>query len=86
MFESFYEKFGISHVFSTPETSQYNRVVERKKRTLQEIARVILNSKRLICRLWAEVVNIAYYIINRVHIRQCLNKTPYEILKGKNRT
>ncbi|KAK0577488.1 hypothetical protein LWI29_033847 [Acer saccharum] len=36
---------GISHEFSAPRTPQQNGVVERKNRVLQEMARVMLNSK-----------------------------------------
>ena len=32
---------------------------------------------------WAEAVNTECYVINRVNIRPKLNKTPYEVLKGK---
>ena len=38
-------KHGISHEFSTPKILQQNGVVERKNRTFQEMARVMLNSK-----------------------------------------
>ncbi|CAL1370846.1 unnamed protein product [Linum trigynum] len=33
--------------------------------------------------LWAEAVNTAWYVLNRTTIRKIINKTPYEILKGK---
>ena len=32
---------------------------------------------------WAEAVNTACYVLNRVNIRAKTNKTPYELLKGK---
>ncbi|PKU72109.1 Retrovirus-related Pol polyprotein from transposon TNT 1-94 [Dendrobium catenatum] len=32
---------------------------------------------------WAEAVNTACYVLNRVNIRSKLNKTPYELLKGR---
>ena len=47
IFVKFCDKDGIAHEFSTPKTPQQNGVVERKNRTLQEIARVMLNSKKL---------------------------------------
>jgi len=37
-FKSFYEKNGIFQNFSSPRTPQQNGVVERKNRTLQEMA------------------------------------------------
>ena len=83
IFSNFCNKHGIAHEFSAPKTPQQNGVVERKNRTLQEMARVILNSKKLSSRLWAEVVNTACYTINKVYLRPCTTKTPYEIWKGK---
>ena len=38
---------GIKHEFSSPITPQQNGVVERKNRTLQESARVMLHAKHL---------------------------------------
>ena len=32
---------------------------------------------------WAEAMNTACYVLNRVNIRAKSNKTPYELLKGK---
>ena len=82
-FTNFYNKHGITHEFSAPKTLQQNGVVERKNRTLQEIAQVMLNSKKLSSRLWAEAVNSVCYTINMVYLRPGTTKTPYEIWKGK---
>ena len=43
-FDNFYNKHGIRHEFSAPKTPQHNGVVERKNRTLQEMARVMLKA------------------------------------------
>jgi len=51
VFADFYNKHGIAHEFSAPKTPQQNGVVERKNRTIQEMARVMLNSKKLSFRL-----------------------------------
>jgi transposase InsO family protein len=45
---------GIKHEFSSPMTPQQNGVVERKNRTLQESARVMLHAKHLPYFFWAE--------------------------------
>ena len=58
-------------------------MVERKNRTLQEMARVMINSKKLSTRLWAEAINTACYTINRVYLRPGTHKTTYELWKGK---
>ncbi|KAG9442194.1 hypothetical protein H6P81_018048 [Aristolochia fimbriata] len=82
-FAQFCEKRGISHEFSAPKTPQQNGVVERKNRTLQEMARAMINAKNLPHKLWAEAVNTTCYISNRVHLRYLTHKTPYELWKGR---
>ena len=47
IFPDFCNEYGISHQFSSLKTPQRNGVVERKNRTLQEMVRVMLNSKKL---------------------------------------
>jgi len=46
-FESFCNKHDIKHNFSTPRTLQQNGVVERKNRSLEELARTLLNDYNL---------------------------------------
>ena len=79
IFAKFCDKHGIAHEFFAPKTPQQNGVVERKNRTFQEMARVMLNSKKLSTRLWVEAVSTSCYTINRVFLRQGTNKTSYEI-------
>ena len=74
---------GYRHEFSTPRTPQQNGVVERKNRTLQEMARSMINESNIPKYLWAEAVNTACYIINRVSIRPITKKTPYELWKNR---
>ena len=47
IYANFCDKYGIVHKFSTPKTPQQNGFIERKNRTLQEMAHVTLNSKKL---------------------------------------
>ena len=44
---------------------------------------MMLNSKKLSKRLWAEALNIAYYTINRVYLRPSTKKTRCELWKDK---
>lgn len=81
--EKFCNKNGFDHNFSAPRTPQQNGVVERKNRTLQEMARTMLNENDLPKYLWAEAVNTACYVSNRVYIRPQFNKTSYELWKGR---
>ncbi|CAI0435035.1 unnamed protein product [Linum tenue] len=82
-FETFCNDTGISHIFSAPRTPQQNGVVERKNRTIIECARTLLLEYNLPKYFWAEAVNTACHVINRVIVRKTLNKTPYELLKNK---
>ncbi|KAK2359506.1 putative mitochondrial protein [Trifolium repens] len=82
-FENFCEEHGILHEFSSPRTPQQNGVVERKNRSLQEMARTMMHENNLAKFFWAEAVNTACYIQNRIYIRPILNKTTYELFKGR---
>ena len=43
----------------------------------------MLNENSLPKYFWAETINIACYVLNRVLIRHNLNKTPYELWKNR---
>jgi hypothetical protein len=81
--EGFLEEEGIKHEFSSPYTPQQNGVVERKNRTLLDMARTMLDEYKTSDRFWAEAVNTACYTINRLYQHQILKKTSYELLTGK---
>jgi hypothetical protein len=86
-FEEFCNSYGIKQEFSSPITPQQNGVVEWKKnKVIQEMARVMIQSKNLAQHFWGEAVNTACHIINRVYLRPETNKTPYEIWWGKKPT
>ena len=85
-FGNFCDKNGITHNFSAPRTPQSNGVVERKNRTLQEMSRTMLNEQNIPQKFWCNAVDTSTYILNRVLIRPFLNKTPYELYKGKKPT
>jgi len=58
-------------------------VVERKNRSIEELARTILNDSALRKCFWVDAVSIACYMMNRVLIQPILKKTPYELLHGR---
>ena len=58
-------------------------MVERKNRSLEELARTILNDYALPKCFWADAVSTACYVMNRVLIRPILKKTSYELLNGR---
>ncbi|CAJ2637485.1 unnamed protein product [Trifolium pratense] len=82
-FEEFCEEHGIFLNFSAPRTPQQNGVVERKNRSLIELARTMLSDSNLPKYFWADAVSTACYVSNRVIIRPILKKTPYELFKGR---
>jgi hypothetical protein len=57
--------------------------VERKNRTLLDMARTMLDEYKTSDRFWAEAVNTACYAINRLYLHRILKKTSYELLTGK---
>ncbi|WVZ81506.1 hypothetical protein U9M48_028873 [Paspalum notatum var. saurae] len=82
-FENFCLDLGLEHQFSSPYTPPQNGVVERKKHTLVEMAWTMLDEHRTPRRFWAEAVNTACYIANRIFLRAFLEKTSYELRFGR---
>ncbi|GKA30408.1 ribonuclease H-like domain-containing protein [Tanacetum coccineum] len=76
-------KLGIKREFSVARTLQQNRVAERKNRTLIEAARTMLVDSKLPTTFWAEAVNTACYVQNRVLVIKPHNKIPYEPFLGR---
>ncbi|GJR31405.1 putative ribonuclease H-like domain-containing protein [Tanacetum coccineum] len=74
---------GIKREYSVARTPQQNGVAERKNRTLIEAARTMLADSLLPTVFWAEAVNTACYVLNRVLVTKPHNKTPYELIIGK---
>lgn len=74
---------GIAHNLSCPRTPQQNRVVECKNRVLEELVQTMINEISLFKYFWADAINTACHILNRVIVRYILEKAPYEILKGR---
>ncbi|WVZ63659.1 hypothetical protein U9M48_013273 [Paspalum notatum var. saurae] len=81
-FENFCRDLGLEHQFSSPYSPPQNGVVERKNRTLVEMARTMLDEHRTPRHFWAEAVNTACYIANRIFLRAFLGKTLYELRFG----
>ena len=63
-FEEFCKKYGIAWQKTTPYTPQQNGFAERMNITLMEKARSMLSGTGLGQELWAEVVEIACYLVN----------------------
>nr|GEV38853.1 hypothetical protein [Tanacetum cinerariifolium] len=79
----FCEMKGIKRKFSVARTLQQNGVAEMKNKTLIEAARTMLANLKLPTTFWAEVVNTACYVQNRVLVIKPHNKTPYKLFLGR---
>ncbi|GJZ07361.1 putative ribonuclease H-like domain-containing protein [Tanacetum coccineum] len=82
----FCEMKGILRQFSVARTPQQNEVAKRRNRTLIEAARTMLADSKLLTTFWAEAVNTACYVQNRVLVVKPHNKTPYERFHGRTPT
>ncbi|GJX96448.1 putative ribonuclease H-like domain-containing protein [Tanacetum coccineum] len=79
----FCEMKGIKREFSVARTPQQNGVAKKKNRTLIEAAKTMLADLKLPTTFWAEAVNTACYVQNRVLVIKPHNKTPYELFNGR---
>jgi transposase InsO family protein len=82
-FEIFCHDLGLEHQFSSLYTPPQNGVVEMKNKTLCEMARTMLDEHRTPRRFWAEAVNTACYLSNRIFLRVHKKKTCYELMHGR---
>ncbi|KAK2451921.1 putative mitochondrial protein [Trifolium repens] len=85
-FNEFCSTEGIKHEYSSPITPQQNGIVERKNRMIQESARVMLHAKNIPYHFWAEAMNTACYVHNRVTLRKGTTSTLYELWKDRKPT
>ncbi|KAJ9539173.1 hypothetical protein OSB04_031906 [Centaurea solstitialis] len=81
--EAYLTSVGISHNFSGAYTPQQNGVVERRNRTLVEVARTMLAYSGLPLTFWAEAVSTACFTQNRTIITKRFKKTPYHIINRR---
>ncbi|GKD33122.1 putative ribonuclease H-like domain-containing protein [Tanacetum coccineum] len=77
------EMKGIKREFSVARNPQQNGVAEKKNRTLIEAARTMLAVSKLPTTFWADAINTACYVQNRVLVIKPHNKTPYEPFLGR---
>jgi hypothetical protein len=62
---------------------QQNGVVERKNRTLVEMARTMLDEHRTPRCFWTDAISTVCYISNRIFLRKILYLTPFELHFGR---
>ena len=78
-FSNFLIENGIRRQFTCRYTPQQNGVAERKNRVIVEVARSMLNEKKMPHSFWADVVSIVVYLINRCPTAGIHALTPEEI-------
>ncbi|GJT98820.1 retrovirus-related pol polyprotein from transposon TNT 1-94 [Tanacetum coccineum] len=81
--KEYFDKVGISHQYSSVRTPHQNGVVERRNRTLVEAVRTMLIFFLCSVILMAEAIATACYTQNRSIIHCRFNKTPYELINGR---
>nr|GEU70365.1 putative ribonuclease H-like domain-containing protein [Tanacetum cinerariifolium] len=74
---------GIRREFSVARTPQQNGVADRRNMTLIEAARTMLADSKLPTTFWAEIVNTACYVQNRVLVVKPHNKTLYKVFRDR---
>ncbi|MCO5575128.1 hypothetical protein L7F22_028925 [Adiantum nelumboides] len=77
---------GIRHQLTTTYTPSQNGVVERKNRTIMEMARAMLAHASLPRSYWAEACNTAVYIQMRSPTHALQDMTPFQAYYGRKPT
>ena len=82
-FDTYLHENGIKRQLTTAHTLQQNGVVERRNRTVMEMARCMALGKGLPKSFWVEAVNTAVYILNQSFTKALTGKTPLEVYSSK---
>jgi transposase InsO family protein len=82
-FDEFCLEHGIDQQFFAPRIPQQNRVVERKNRTLVEMARMMFDDHRTPRCFWADAISTACYISNQIFLLSILHLTPFQLRFGR---
>ncbi|KAJ4812770.1 polyprotein [Rhynchospora pubera] len=81
-FQNFCETHGIRRPMTVPRSPQQNGIVERKNRTILNMARTMLKRKSMPKEFWAEAVACAVYLSNRSPTKSLKKITPQEAWSG----
>jgi hypothetical protein len=82
-FKNICEEAGIRRHFTAPYSPQQNGVVERRNRTVMEMARAMLKSMNVPACFWAEAVKHSVYLLNRLPTKAMGYRTPFEGWTGR---
>jgi hypothetical protein len=82
-FKEFCDEHEIKREYTIPRTPQQNGVVERQNRTVQEMARSMMNEKNIGQTYLVEAIHTAFHVLNKAHLGPQSDKTPYEVWFGR---
>jgi hypothetical protein len=82
-FDDFCKKVGIKRQLVVPYNPQQNGIVERKNKTICEVAKAMMCDQDLPTSLWEEATSTAIYIQNTSPHAIMGEKTPEEAFTGK---
>jgi transposase InsO family protein len=82
-FKEFCDKHGIKREYTIPRTPQQNGVVERQNKTMQQMAKSMMNEKNIGQTYWVEEIHTTVHVLNKSHLRPQSDKTPYELWYGR---
>nr|GEZ75826.1 hypothetical protein [Tanacetum cinerariifolium] len=80
---AYFASEGIKHQTSIARTLKQNGVVERRNRTLVEVARTMLSAAKVPLFFWAEAIATTCFTQNRLLVIPRHEKTPYHIINDQ---
>nr|GEU51084.1 hypothetical protein [Tanacetum cinerariifolium] len=80
---AYFASEGILYQTSVARTPEHNGVVERRNRTLVEVARTMLNAAKVPLYFWAKAIATTCFTQNRSLIIPRHEKTPYHIINDQ---
>ncbi|MCH81362.1 copia-type polyprotein, partial [Trifolium medium] len=83
VFESFCASNGVEHEVTAPYTPQHNGLVERRNRTILDMARCMVKHRDLPKSFRGEAVSTAVYVLNRSPTKKLKDKVPEEVWSAK---
>ena len=85
-FFDFCKQLGIKRKFSTTRTPHQNDVVERMNKTIQQMARAMIDESGTPANFWGEVSFVFVTILNKENVRVNSTQTPHELWYDKTPT
>ncbi|GJR53691.1 retrovirus-related pol polyprotein from transposon TNT 1-94 [Tanacetum coccineum] len=82
-FHAYFAQEWIEHQTSTARTPEQNDVVERRNRTLVEVARTMQSAAKVPLDFWAEAIATTCLTQNCTLVVPRHEKTPYQIINGR---